>query len=174
MAEILGGLPRDFAAALVIVQHVDAQFVPLMADWLNERSALALRIARQGDQPQANTALIAGTEDHLVFVNSQALGYSTEPRDCHYRPSIDVFFESAVRHWKGKAAGVLLTGMGRDGARGLKAMRDGGSFTIAQDSASCAVYGMPKAAAELNAAVKVLPLNEIADELIQLVTRSSR
>jgi len=174
LAEILGGLPRDFAAALVIVQHVDAQFVPLMADWLNERSALALRIARQGDQPQANTALIAGTEDHLVFVNSQALGYSTEPRDCHYRPSIDVFFESAVRHWKGKAAGVLLTGMGRDGARGLKAMRDGGSFTIAQDSASCAVYGMPKAAAELNAAVKVLPLNEIADELIQLVTRSSR
>jgi len=170
LATILSGLPRDFPAAIVIIQHVDAQFVPLMAGWLNEQSALSVRIARQGDRPQANTALIAGTNDHLVFTTPQSLGYTPEPRDCCYRPSVDVFFESVVRHWKSKVMGVLLTGMGRDGARGLKAMRDAGSLTIAQDAASCVVYGMSKAAVELDAAVKTLPLNEIANELINFVT----
>ena len=173
LATILGGLPRDFPAAIVIVQHVDPQFVPMMAGWLNQQSALSVRIVRQGDRPQANTALIAGTSDHLVFTSSSLLGYSPEPRDCRYRPSVDVFFESTVRHWKGDVAGVLLTGMGRDGARGLKALREAGALTIAQDAASSAVYGMPKAAVELNAAAKILPANEIAKELVDFVSVSS-
>jgi two-component system response regulator WspF len=170
LATILSSLPHDFSAAIVIVQHVDAQFVPLMVAWLNERSALSVRIARQGDRPRTSTALIAGTNDHLVFTDSESLGYTPEPRDCCYRPSVDVFFESVVRHWKRKVVGVLLTGMGRDGAKGLKAIRHAGSLTVAQDAASCVVYGMPKAAAELDAAVKILPLNEIANELINFVT----
>jgi chemotaxis response regulator CheB len=174
LAAILGGLPPDFPAAIVIVQHVDPQFVPMMADWLNQQSALRVHIARQGDRPQANTALIAATNDHLVFMNSQSLGYSPEPRECCCRPSIDVFFESTVRHWKGEVTGVLLTGMGRDGAKGLRAMRDAGSLTIAQDSATCAVYGMPKAAAELGAAVSILPVNKIAGELIHFATLLKR
>lgn len=169
LATILGGLPRDFPAAIVIIQHMDAEFVPLMAAWLSERSTLSVRIARQGDRPQAGAALIAGTKDDLVFTNSQSLRYTPEAPNCCYRPSVDVFFESVVHHWKGMLAGVLLTGMGRDGARGLKAMRDAGSLTIAQDAASCVVYGMPKAAAELDAAVKILPLNEIANELKSFV-----
>jgi two-component system response regulator WspF len=163
-------LPPDFPAAIVVVQHVDPQFVPTMVEWLKQQSTLSVHIARQGDRPQANTVLIAATSDHLVFMNSQSLGYSPEPRDCSCRPSVDVFFESAVRHWKGELAGVLLTGMGRDGARGLKAMRDTGSLTIAQDSATCAVYGMPKAAAELDAAVRILPVNKVAGELIRFAT----
>jgi two-component system response regulator WspF len=174
LAAVLRGLPRNFGAAIVIVQHVDPQFVPMMADWLNQQSGLPVRIARQGDRPQANTALIAATNDHLVFMDSQSLGYTPEPRDCCCRPSIDVFFESTVRRWKGEVTGVLLTGMGRDGARGLKAMREAGSLTIAQDSATCAVYGMPKAAAELNAAVRILPVNKIAGELIHFATPSQR
>lgn len=173
LAAILGALPSDFPAAIVIIQHVDPQFVPLMAGWLSERSALSVRIARQGDRPQANTALIAGTNDHLVLTNSQSLSYTPEPRDCCYRPSVDVFFDSVVRYWKGRLMGILLTGMGRDGARSLKAMRDAGSLTIAQDAASCAVYGMPKAAAELGAAAKILPLNEIVNELMHFVTLKS-
>jgi two-component system, chemotaxis family, response regulator WspF len=173
LAAILGCLPRDFPAAIVIIQHVDPQFVPMMAGWLNEQSALSVGIARQGDRPKANTALIAGTNDHLVFVSPQSLGYTPEPLECCYRPSIDVFFESTIRHWKGEFTGVLLTGMGRDGARGLKAMRDAGSLTIAQNAATCAVYGMPKAAAELNAAVRILPVNEIANELIHFVSLSN-
>jgi two-component system response regulator WspF len=174
LATILGGLPRDFPAAIVIIQHVDRQFVPMMAGWLNKQSALSVRIAEQGDRPQASTALIAGTKDHLVFVSSKSLGYAAEPLDCRYRPSIDVFFESTVRYWKSEVAGVLLTGMGRDGASGLKAMRDAGSLTIAQDSATCAVYGMPKAAAELGAAARILPVNRIANELIDFVTHSKQ
>ena len=170
LAAILGSLPPDFPAAIVIIQHVDPQFVPTMADWLKQQSALSVRIARQGDRPQANAALIAATSDHLVFMNSQSLGYSPQPRDCCCRPSVDVFFESAVRHWKGELAGVLLTGMGRDGAIGLKAMRDAGCLTIAQDSVTCAVYGMPKAAAELDAAIKILPVDRIAGELIRFAT----
>ena len=92
LAKILGGLTRDFPAAIVIIQHVDAQFAPLLADWLNQASSLPVRIAQQGDRPEAGTVLIAGTNDHLVFLNPHELGYTPEPRECHYRPSIDVFF----------------------------------------------------------------------------------
>ena len=168
IATILGGLPRDFPAAIVIIQHVDAEFVPSMVDWLNQISTLPVRIARQGDQPEASTALIAGTNDHLVFLTPHTLGYTPEPRECHYRPSIDVFFSSVVRQWRGKSVGVVLTGMGRDGARGLKAMRDSGSPTIAQNAATSVVYGMPKAAAEQGAAANILPIGTIANRLIEL------
>jgi two-component system, chemotaxis family, response regulator WspF len=173
LAAILGGLPADFPAAIVIVQHLDPEFVPLFAGWLNERSALPVRVARQGDQPQASTALIAETGDHLVFVNPHSLGYVSDPQDCCYRPSVDVFFESVVRHWKGSVAGVLLTGMGKDGSSGLKALRDCGSLTIAQDSASCVVYGMPKAAKDLGAVMEILPLEMIAGGLIAFASSQS-
>jgi two-component system response regulator WspF len=173
LASILGGLPRDFPGAIVIVQHVDPQFVPMMAAWLDRQSALSVRVIRQGDRPEPNTALIAGTSDHLVFTSSLLLGYSPEPRGSCYRPSVDVFFDSAARRWKGNVAGVLLTGMGRDGARGLKALREAGALTIAQDAGSSAVYGMPKAAVELNAAAKILPVNEIAKELADFVSLST-
>jgi chemotaxis response regulator CheB len=145
---------------------MDAQFVPLMADWLNQTSALSVRIARQGDRPKAGVALIAGSNDHLVLLSPHALGYTPEPRECHFRPCIDVFFDSVVRHWRGKSAGVVLTGMGRDGARGLKAMRDAGSLTIAQDAGTSAVYGMPRAAAEQDARANILPIHEIARKLM--------
>ena len=137
---------------------------------VHEPSGVSVRVARHGDKPQANAALIAGADNHLIFTSSHSLGYTPEPRDCFYRPSIDVFFQSVVRNWRGKATDVLLTGMGRDGAKGLRTMRDAGSLTIAQDAASSVVYGMPKAAAELNAAGKILPLNEIASGLINFVT----
>ncbi len=169
LAAVLSTLPGDFSLAIVIVQHIDAQFVPSMVAWLNGQSRVPVRIAHQGDHPEPGVAMIAATNDHLVFVGSSALGYTPEPRNCSYRPSVDVFFGSVVRYWKGEVAGVLLSGMGRDGAQGLKDMRDAGALTIAQDSASCAVYGMPKAAAELNAAVKILPVNEISKELINFL-----
>jgi len=170
VAAILRALPRDFPAAITIIQHIDVQFVASLAVWLNELSSIPVRVARHGDRPEANLALIAGTNDHLMFLNSRHFGYGAEPRDCFYRPSIDVFFQSVVRHWRGKAAGVLLTGMGRDGAKGLRAMRDAGCLTIAQDAPSSVVYGMPKAAAELDAAARILPITEIAREVVNFVT----
>jgi two-component system response regulator WspF len=167
LAAILGSFTREFPASIVIVQHLDVQFVPLMVAWLKERAVIPVRVARAGDHPEPGTALIAGTEHHLTFVSPQTLGYTPEPESVPFHPSVDVFFKSVVRHWKGKVAGVLLTGMGRDGAAGLKALYQSGALTIAQDAATSVVYGMPKAAVELNAAGKVLPLDRIGAELCQ-------
>jgi chemotaxis response regulator CheB len=166
LATVLGGLPVDFPAAVVVIQHVDEQFAAGMAAWLGQSSRLPVRVAREGDRPAAGTVLLAGTGDHLILKSADRLGYTPDPRDYSYRPSVDVFFQSVGRLWPGEAVGVLLTGMGRDGAIGLKTLRNLGCYTIAQDQASCIVYGMPKAAATLNAAVDILPLDRIAAQLV--------
>ena len=104
----------------------------------------------------------------IRLLRNGSLVYTAEPRSFVYRPSIDVFFESVANYWRGDAVGVLLTGMGRDGAQGLKQMRERGFLTIAQDQASCAVYGMPKAAAAIDAAVQILSLEKIAPRLAEV------
>ncbi len=169
VAKVLGGLPRDFPAAVVVVQHVDEQFAAGMADWLSRDSTLPVRVAREGERPAAGTVLLAGTNDHLTLRAGGLLGYTPDPREYVYRPSVDVFFKSITQHWAGEAVGVLLTGMGRDGAVGLKALRNQGHYTIAQDQASSAVYGMPKAAATLQAAVDILPLERIAAKVVAVL-----
>jgi two-component system, chemotaxis family, response regulator WspF len=170
LAKLLSGLPKDFAAAIVIVQHVDAQFSAGMADWLNKQSCLPVRVAQEGERPAIGSVLLAGTSDHLVLTAAGRLGYIREPSDYVYRPSVDVFFHSVRQFWPFEVVGVLLTGMGRDGAMGLKALRNRGCHTIAQDEESSAVYGMPKAAAKLNAAVEILALEQIAPALINIFT----
>jgi chemotaxis response regulator CheB len=166
LARLLSGLPKKFPAAIVIIQHVDERFAMGMAEWLNRGSPLPVRVAKEGERPSAGTALLAGTNDHLTFKAADRIGYTAEPREQPYRPSVDVFFESLTQLWRGDAVGVLLTGMGRDGAKGLRAMRNKGHYTIAQDEATSAVYGMPKAAATLGAAVDILALERIAPRLI--------
>ncbi|AJX56968.1 chemotaxis response regulator protein-glutamate methylesterase [Burkholderia pseudomallei] len=156
LTALLRRLPDDFPAALVIVQHVDQAFAIGMAQWLDGYSPLPVRIARQGSVPQAGEVLLAATNDHLHLTSRGVLAYTRRPEETPYRPSVDVFFHSVVDHWKGEAIGVLLTGMGRDGALGLKAMRTKGHYTIAQDEATSAV----------------LPLERIADQLISLVQRN--
>ncbi len=172
VAKVLAGLPKDFPAAVVVIQHVDEQFAPGMADWLGRESKMPVRVARDGDRPAAGVVLLACTNDHLTLVAGGLLSYTARPRDYVYRPSVDVFFQSVTRFWAGEAVGVLLTGMGRDGAVGLRAMRNQGRYTIAQDQASSAVYGMPKAAATLHAAVDILPLDQIAPKLTAVFSRS--
>jgi two-component system response regulator WspF len=115
--------------------------------------------------------LLAGTNDHLTLLANGTLAYTPRPREYVYRPSVDVFFQSVTQHWAGEAVGVLLTGMGRDGAVGLKALRNQGRHTIVQDQASSAVYGMPKAAATLGAGVDILPLDQIAFKLVTVFGR---
>ena len=166
VAKVLSGLPKDFPAAVVVVQHVDEQFAAGMADWLSRDSKLPVRVAREGERPAAGVVLLAGTNDHLTLLPGGELSYTPRPREYVYRPSVDVFFQSVTRHWAGEAIGVLLTGMGRDGAVGLKALRNQGRYTIAQDQATSAVYGMPKAAATLDAAVDILPLDRIAPKIV--------
>lgn len=174
LAQVLADLPADFAAPMIIVQHVDAQFAEGLARWLDRQSPLNVRVARSGDRPEAGTALLAGQEAHLVFASPTRLVYSRHPADCPCRPSIDLFFKSADRFWSGEVVGVLLTGMGRDGAEGLRALRLKGHHTIAQDRSTSAVYGMPAAAAELGAAGEILALDKIAPRLTNIVARKLR
>lgn len=167
---LLKGLPADFPAAVVLVQHVDEVFAAGMADWLGSAAHMPVRLAVAGETPQAGTVLLAGTNHHLRLLKDGSLSYTVEPSGHIYRPSIDVFFESVAQYWQGDAVGVLLTGMGRDGAAGLKLLRERGFHTIAQDQQTSAVYGMPKAAAEIDAAVEICPLDVIAPTLCRLLS----
>ncbi|HMP84422.1 MAG TPA: chemotaxis response regulator protein-glutamate methylesterase [Verrucomicrobiota bacterium] len=169
LAKLLMGIPHDFPAAIVVVQHVDPQFAPGLATWLAGHTTLKVRVAEKADRPAAGSVLVAGHDGHLIFAGPSELGYSPEPHDSIYRPSIDVFFRSAARHWSGTIVGVVLTGMGHDGAEGLKLLRNRGHHTIAQDEKSCAVYGMPRAAAELDAATEILTLDKIAPRLTNML-----
>ena len=109
--------------------------------------------------------MLANSGQHIQLSKAETLLYGDEPKQYPYKPSVNVLFESVANNWQGHATGVLLTGMGRDGAAGLLAMHDKGFETIAQDKESCAVYGMPKAAIELNAANAILPLGKISSTL---------
>jgi len=169
LVEVLSALPEDFPPAIVIVQHIDQLFASGLVKWLNGYSKIPVRLAFEGDSLRSGSVLVAGSNDHLVFKNSRKLGYTAEPVENPYRPSVDIFFESAARFFRGPMTGVLLTGMGRDGARGLKILRDAGYYTIAQDQSSSAVYGMPKAAAALDAASEILPLHKIGPRLRDLL-----
>jgi chemotaxis response regulator CheB len=169
VATVLHGLPADFPASVVVVQHVDEEFVQGMATWLGKHSALPVLTAQEDDPLVPGTVLLAATSNHLILKSPDRLGYTREPKDYVHRPSVDVFFRSVSTLWRGDAVGVLLTGMGRDGALGLHALRTGGHYTIAQDRATSAVYGMPKAAIAIDAAVAILPLPLIAVRLIETV-----
>jgi two-component system response regulator WspF len=171
LATILSKLPSNLNAAIVIVQHVDGHFSSGFADWLNQQIPLPVRLAVPGDYLQKGTVLVAGTNDHLYLNPDLTLCYTKNPIDYPYRPSVNVFFNSLAQHWKKKGTGILLTGMGKDGAEGLNALRLQGWHTIAQNQESCIVYGMPKAAVELNAAVQVLSLENISIYIQKLLNK---
>ena len=165
LAELLGALPAGFPAAVVVVQHIDAAFSRGLVDWLGQASRLPVRAVTRGERPPPGEVRVAAGDRHLVIDAAGRLELSDEPRDVIYMPSIDVFFASMARNWRKRGVGVLLTGMGRDGAAGLLAVRRAGHATYAQDRASSAVYGMPKAAFEIGAAGEVLGLGDMAAKL---------
>jgi two-component system, chemotaxis family, response regulator WspF len=174
VAQILSALPRDCPAAVLVVQHIAAEFAPGLASWLASRSRLPVRLARHGDEPTPGTVLLAGKDDNLILQRDQRLTYTPEPVNYPYRPSIDVLFSSMARYWPGNGVAVLLTGMGADGARGMLLLQQAGWYTIAQDQATSVVYGMPKAAVDLKAVRQCLPLSEIASEItVQLARQQS-
>ncbi len=169
LASVLSHLSPDFPAPILVVQHVSSQFVENLASWLGHQTAMTVRLARPGDRPAPGTVLVAGAGNHFVFTSPGRVGYSTKAFDSPYTPSIDACFLSAGIHWRGGVVGVLLTGMGRDGAAGLKALRNAGHHTIVQDRATSAVFGMPKAAVELDAAAEILPVERIGPRLLFLL-----
>jgi two-component system, chemotaxis family, response regulator WspF len=165
LVEVLSGLPAACDAGIIIVQHVDSSFSQGLGRWLSEQTGRPVTLIAEGRVPDPGEVLLAGTHDHLVLSEYRRLNYSTEPRANHCRPSVDVFFESLARNWPMPGIAVLLTGMGRDGARGLLQLRRQGWWTIAQEASSCIAAEMPTAAAELDAAEEIVPLAQIADAI---------
>lgn len=168
VAKVLSQLPADFSVPIVIIQHVDSQFSRGLADWLDCQTPLQVRLAKEDDRPSPGVVLLAANDNHLVFEAPRRLSYTRYPLDSSYRPSVDVFFKSVASFWRGDVIGVILTGMGRDGAEGLRVLHEKGHHTIAQDRATSAVYGMPKAAAEMQAATEILPLDQIGPRIATL------
>lgn len=167
-------LPPQFPLPIVVVQHMTIGFTAGLVAWLQLASRLPVRLAGAGEHLQPGVIYLAPDDTHIQLVERGVIGLSKAPPVSHVRPSATVLFESAARVYGAEAIGVLLTGMGDDGARGLKALRDCGAATIAQDEATSAVYGMPKAAVELGAADQVLPLPQIAAAVLALVGCTSR
>jgi two-component system response regulator WspF len=173
LAKVLSHLPVNFPAAVLVAQHVDEHFAPGLVTWLQHHTALTIRIARDGEPLASRGVWLAGSKDHLVYDDEDGfLHYTPHPRGTPYRPSVDALFNSLAVPNRALRIGVLLTGMGRDGADGLLAMRNAGALTIAQDAATCVVYGMPKAAAEINAPAEVLPLPAIGPRIRDAVLAS--
>ena len=168
LAEILSQLPVDLPAIVLIVQHVDVQFMPGLAAWLQHHSRMPVSIARHGETLSPGGVWLAGSKDNMTYQNGTAL-YKAAPEDAVHRPSVDALFFSLAQPHRARRVGVLLTGMGRDGADGLLALRKSGAHTIVQNAATSVVYGMPKAAAELDAAVDILPLSTIAPRICESV-----
>ena len=167
LATLLRGLPPGFPAPLAIVQHIADGFTQGLAGWLQQESRLEVREARDGDLLQPGRALLAPSGAHLLVEEGAVRLSDAAPVDT-FKPSVTPLFTSAARSYGARACGVLLTGMGRDGAVGLKALRDAGGQTLAQDEATSAVFGMPKAAIELGAVGRVLALEDIPRALAGL------
>jgi two-component system response regulator WspF len=172
LARLFGRWQPPPDTAVVVVQHIDSAFAGHLVKWLDEQVPAKVAAIADGEHLKGGMVQVATTADHLRLVPGHRLRYDEHPRDEIHRPSIDVFFHSVARHWERAATGMLLTGMGRDGAAGLLAMREAGQATIAQDEASSAVYGMPREAAAVGAAQQILPLDNMAAALSGRITGS--
>lgn len=166
---ILASLPKDFAVPVLIVQHIARGFVPGLMDWLNQTTGLRIHLAAHGVQPLPGHAYLAPDDFHLGVNGSGCMMLSREEPEGGLRPAVSYLFRSLAQCCGSEAIGVLLTGMGKDGAAELKLMRERGSHTIAQDHASSVVHGMPGEAIALGAVSHVLPADKIADALVTLV-----
>jgi two-component system chemotaxis response regulator CheB len=166
IVEVLRALPREVSLPVLVVLHISEPFGAAFADWLDGQTERRASYAKDGESvaAAAGRIVLAPAQRHLS-VRAGRLCLTTDPERHSCRPSVDVLFESLAREYGAATAACLLTGMGRDGAAGLLEIRKAGGLTIAQDEASCVVYGMPREAAELGAATHVLPLSEIAPAL---------
>ncbi|NDJ85115.1 MAG: chemotaxis-specific protein-glutamate methyltransferase CheB [Chloroflexi bacterium] len=169
LAHVLSELPADFSVPILVVQHLVEEFVPGFADWLSRRCELSVKLAPEGDKPVAGEVWVAPGGVHLALNQNGKVVLNSEKGQQRHQPSIDVLFESAARLHGGRAVGVLLTGMGEDGAQGLAMLHEKGARTIAQDEESCVVFGMPASAIARGAAEFVLPVEQMPAALMELV-----
>jgi two-component system chemotaxis response regulator CheB len=169
LATFLGALPADFAPAVLVVQHMADGFIPGLVSWLDQLCALPVVMGATGHRLAAGTVTVAPSGLNLLVRDHLRVVCEPAPERQFHVPGIDAAFESVADAVGAEAVGVVLTGMGRDGAAGLKAMRDRGAVTVGQDEATSAVYGMPAAAWTAGAVEHQLPLPEIVPLILSLV-----
>ena len=172
VAQVLSSLPRDISTAVIVVQHMTPDFVPSFVDRLKWGCPLRISSAKKGETISPGQVLIAPGGCHTVIVangSASRIRLSRKVSPQAVFPSIDYTMESAARAYGEATLGVLLTGLGSDGARGLKAIKEAGGSTIAEDESTCVVFGMPKAAIELGCVDEVVPLPGIAQSLLRMI-----
>jgi two-component system chemotaxis response regulator CheB len=169
LTKILSALPADFSVPILIVQHIMSGFSSGLASWLNQLVPLEVRLAQNTDKPQPGQVLIAPDNNHMLVNSKGLVSLSQEPPQNGLRPAANYLFNSVAEVYGATAIGIILTGMGGDGAEGLLTLRETGAHTIAQDEASCVVFGMPAVAIELGAAEQILPADKIAAAIMELV-----
>jgi two-component system chemotaxis response regulator CheB len=170
LQEVITRLPGNLPCPLVIVQHMPAGFTKSLADRLNSLSALTVKEAQHGDVLSPGLAVIAPGDFHLTLEregHKTVVRLNQEPPVGGHRPSVEPMLESVARIYGSRAVGVILTGMGHDGSRGMKTLKTARGFTIAEDQSTTVVFGMPKAAIEIGAIDKVVPLPGIAAEIVR-------
>jgi len=166
---ILPKFPGDINFTILVVQHMPPGFTGPLAKRLDALCDIRVKEAEEGDRLSPGTAFIAPAGRHMAvkdLFGEASLGLSPDPADAMHKPSVDVLFESLSKHFGSRAIGVILTGMGSDGVQGLTAMKERGAFTIAQDESTSAIFGMPRVAIEKDVVDRVLPLTEIAGDIL--------
>jgi two-component system chemotaxis response regulator CheB len=170
--KVLSGLPNGIPAAILVVQHMASEFVPSFTGRLRWACPLPVSVAQRGDVISSGQVLVAPGSKHTTIItkgDAKKIGFSKKQSPVPSVPSIDYTMESAADAYGDGVMGVLLTGVGSDGARGMKAIKDAGGSTIAQDQATSAVFGMPRAAIELGCVDKVVPLSKIAQTIVTML-----
>jgi two-component system chemotaxis response regulator CheB len=168
LAKVLGALPEDFPLPILLVQHMGAPFMEGFASWLNGLMPLKVRLAQDHEIPTAGNVYVAPGDRHLLLSPAGALKVSAEPPVGNQRPSATMLFQSMARSVGRRGLGVILTGMGEDGAQGLVEMRQAGGYGLAEDESTAVVYGMPAAATRMGGVNVSLPLDLIAPRILRL------
>jgi two-component system, chemotaxis family, protein-glutamate methylesterase/glutaminase len=171
LKQVLTRMPPN-SPGIIIVQHMPANFTTAFAERLNNLCQIRVKEAADNDSVTTGTALVAPGNYHMILRRSGARYYveiKTGPMVHHQRPAVDVLFKSTAKYAGANSIGVILTGMGSDGAEGLLEMKKIGAATIAQDEKSCVVFGMPKEAIKLNAVDYVMPIDQIASQIVRMV-----
>jgi len=166
---ILKRLPEDFPCGIVIVQHITNGFLEGLVEWLGKECKIKVKIGEDSEEIRPGVAYIAPDNLQMRVGDSGKISLSNEPACGGHRPSGDILLESVARAYEKRSVAALLTGMGRDGATGMKAIKQFHGKTIAQNEESCVVFGMPHAAIEMDVIDKVLPLEKIAEEIVMMV-----
>jgi two-component system chemotaxis response regulator CheB len=167
---ILSALPVQFPAPVLVVQHIASGFAAGLAEWLNGSSRLQVKVAVDGEKVNAGRVYVAPDEFHMGVRNDRRIALSREEPENGMRPSVSHLFRSVAHAYGGNSVGILLSGMGKDGAEELKLMRDRGAITFAQDEGTCVVYGMPGEAASLGAVLYALSPDKIAAAVTRLAS----